>query len=326
MHDTVAIAYQIIQPTDGSLQSEESNATLAEESEVVSLPSRRKSRKRAYPINNTFLQPYRKKPRVQGLVLVPLESSKRLLYQTEDISLLPKQYDFMWTLNQLAGDNPPMWVGFNAQFSSQRISQQVKIWYMRQIPFSPTSNTVVAETLNRSLKGADECDRETISCTFDLNIAKMAWAIQEEESPLYDRIFISLGTFHLFVAYFSTLGKYLAESGAIQIIAECDLLAKGSTISFLKGKCYKRCKRLHDHLSLSMDLLQFDTFLNQQDDKDELIEQITEQVKIIEVSEKTEPIFTSSFLKLFDRYQEFKKSVLDGSHGPTAKYWVCTLI
>ena len=263
MHDTVGIAYQICEPASTSLQNEGLNPHLTEESDVVSLSSSRK-RRRAYPITDMSLEPYRKKPRAQNLGLLPLESSKRSLYASECIALVPKHYDFMWTLTQMYGINPPMWVGFNAQFSSQCIRNQIKVWYMRQIPFSPTSNTVVVETLKRSLQVADECGRATISCTFDLNIAKMALAIQAEESPTYDRVFICLGVFHVICAFFCAIGKFVAESGGIQVLAEFDLLASGSTISFLKGKCYKRCTRLHDHLSLSMELLQLHAFCNHQ--------------------------------------------------------------
>ena len=63
------------------------------------------------------------------------------------------------------------------------------------------SHAVVMETMNRSVKIADDAGRDSISVTYDLAIAKIALHIQAEEKPLStNRIFVSLGCFHIEMA------------------------------------------------------------------------------------------------------------------------------
>ena len=47
-----------------------------------------------------------------------------------------------------------------------------KIWYLSPINQLSTSDVVVAETLARTQKVAEECGKTTISVTYDLVIAK----------------------------------------------------------------------------------------------------------------------------------------------------------
>ena len=49
---------------------------------------------------------------------------------------------------------------------------------------------------------ASEGQKEKISVTYDLAIAKVAMQIQAEEKPTFDKIFISLGSFHLEMDFF----------------------------------------------------------------------------------------------------------------------------
>ena len=67
---------------------------------------------------------------------------------------------------------------------------------------SPTSTSVIAETLKRPQKVAEECNKYNISVTYDLAIAKVAMQLQAEEKPTYDNVFIHLGPFHITCAFF----------------------------------------------------------------------------------------------------------------------------
>ena len=87
--------------------------------------------------------------------------------------------------------------------------------------------------------------------TYHLAISKMALAIQVEESPRFDDLFIKLGSFHILLSYFKCIGKYIEESGGPYILKECGVLASGSIRGFLAGKNYNRCKRLHPLLIVS---------------------------------------------------------------------------
>ena len=97
----------------------------------------------------------------------------------------------------------PMWVGWNSLMSKENGKRQ-NVCYSPQINLSPTSYTVVAQTLNRGIQIADESNRQSLSATYDLAIARMAMKIQQEESPKYGRLFINFGSFHIEMALFFT--------------------------------------------------------------------------------------------------------------------------
>ena len=61
------------------------------------------------------------------------------------------------------------------------------------------------------------------------------------------------------------LGKYLAESGGQHILNETHVIEKGSLKSFLSGKSYNRCKRSHQLLEVSMEILYIQVFVDQYD-------------------------------------------------------------
>ena len=103
-----------------------------------------------------------------------------------------------------------------------------KVWYLKQMSESPTSTSVVAVTFKRSQKVAEECNKYSMSVTYDLGIAKVAMQLQAEEKPTNDNIFIHLTPFHITCAFFSMLGKNLTESGGPHILDEAHVIEKGS--------------------------------------------------------------------------------------------------
>lgn len=124
-----------------------------------------------------------------------------------------------------ATENNQLWV-FNHAFvksaakkwfswHSERIVDQnpvQKIGYLPIINASPTSDSVVLKTFKMALQVADECHQEYIAITYDLAIAKKAYAIlanmMDEE---HKRIFINLGAFHIELAYFKVSFNYMNE-------------------------------------------------------------------------------------------------------------------
>ena len=77
-----------------------------------------------------------------------------------------------------------------------------KVWYLKQMNESPSSTSVVAETLKRSHKVAEECNKYIISVTYHLPIAKVAMQLQAGEKPTYNNVFIHLEPFHITCAFF----------------------------------------------------------------------------------------------------------------------------
>lgn len=82
---------------------------------------------------------------------------------------------------------------------------------------------------------ADECDKNCMSVTNDLAIAKFALSIQSEESPKFEIIFIQLGSFHIELSFFKVVGKFIADSSVPYILPESLALTEGLMNAFLSG-------------------------------------------------------------------------------------------
>ena len=87
--------------------------------------------------------------------------------------------------------------------------------------------------------------------------------IQDQESPAYDDLFICLGAFHIMMAYFASLGHFLDESGGPNILVDTGVLAVGSLRGFSAGKHFNHCKRLHPMLATALQMLHFQSFLQE---------------------------------------------------------------
>ena len=174
----------------------------------------------------------------------------------------------------------------------------------------------MAETLCRSLQIAQEARKNSIVVTYDLAIAKIAMQIQKEESPVYGNIFVSLGSFHIEMAYFKAVGKIISQSGGPFLLQECQVSIK----SFLSGLSCNKCKRLHEILATASEVMLFKTFLDLQEDKEEeILEIISNQITIKEdVSES----YSREMNEIFDRYCTFTQDTEKGSYGKTAKFWI----
>lgn len=105
--------------------------------------------------------------------------------------------------------------------------------------------------------------------TYDLAIAKIALKLQatvKHEGILkYLKLFIHLGTFHVMLSYFKAIGKMIDGCGLLTIMVESELLASGSVPSFIEGKHFNRCKRLHPTMALGLQILHFRSFLQGED-------------------------------------------------------------
>ena len=85
----------------------------------------------------------------------------------------------------------PMWVAWNAQHRIDKKATE-KIWCLPAINQSPTSTAVVKKTMKRAQQ---------------LAIAKMPLEIQIEEAPTFDKILVTLGSFHIEMTFFSVIKK-----------------------------------------------------------------------------------------------------------------------
>lgn len=133
---------------------------------------------------------------------------------TEEAGLLTvRSLDFYWLL-QSGVDKPlPLFPGFYSQFVHDDLPKQ-KIWYMDPISASPTRNDVVRETMLRSMNVAVETHQEYSVVTYDLAVALKAYSIQSLDAPLFDRLLIMPGNFHLELAFYGAIGTFINECGA----------------------------------------------------------------------------------------------------------------
>eukprot|EP00794_Sanderia_malayensis_P015514 gene15514-17096_t len=188
---------------------------------------------------------------------------------------------------------------------------------------SPTSHAVVAETLKRFMQIATECGKQGIVVTYDLAIAKIAMQIQDEEMPLYDKVFIALGPFHIEMALFNAFGKYISESGGPHLLNECLVLAKGSTKSFQTGKNYKRFRRMHELLSLAMERLHFQAFVDNEENREEILSIIEREIQEIKTNGDIRiHSFSQEIEDIFQNYLQFTTNTSNGQLGKTAQYWM----
>lgn len=95
-------------------------------------------------------------------------------------------------------------------------------------------------------------------------IAKIALQLQAKEPDRFSKLFIHLGVFHMMLSYLKSIGKIIDGSGLSTIMVESGLLAGGSVASFIDGKHFNRCKRLHPLMAVGLQILHFRSFLERE--------------------------------------------------------------
>ena len=253
LHDTVGIVYQSL-----SEETSRAAATALENRASASGDSTSgRKRRRTFKSFGVDIEPYHKKSKISSIELVPLEFTDR--QRIPESYQVAKVNDLLWMIQfSILPKSTAMWVGWNVQHRIDKKATE-KIWYLPAINQSPTS-TVVKETMKRAQQLAVECGKREVALTYDLAIAKMVMEIQTEEAPTFDDIFVTLGSFHIEMAFFSVIGKYNSESGGPHLLAESGIIENGSLTSFLLGKSYKRSKRIHQLLALAMEIQHCNSF------------------------------------------------------------------
>ena len=254
LHDTVGIIFQHIAPNADNIMPEtESNNENPNANNEIS-----KKRRRTFDTIIHELEPYTKRPKVIE-TLLPL-SHPQQLSKSQNLTSV-QRLDKLWMLTHaLQVENTPMWVGYNSLIYDDK-SEKQKISYLTTINHSPTSTHVVFETMMQSLRVAEECEQLYMQVTYDLGIAKIAFQLQSTEKPKFDKLFIHIGPFHIMMAFFKAIGKFIDNCGITNIIVDSNMLATGLVNGFLTGKHFNRCKRLHPLVSLAIQILHFENFL-----------------------------------------------------------------
>ena len=85
--------------------------------------------------------------------------------------------------------------------------------YMPPIHTAITENSTVQEILNTSMRASHEVGQTYTIITFDLAVAKKAYAIIWEKNTVFQNVIVRLGAFHTASSYFHALGKSMRCSG-----------------------------------------------------------------------------------------------------------------
>ena len=80
----------------------------------------------------------------------------------------------------------------------------------------------------------------------------MPLKLQQGESSKYNRVFVNFGSFHVKMAFFHAIGKYIELFGGPNILSISSTHFKSSGT---------RCKRIHTILYAPMEILHFEEFL-----------------------------------------------------------------
>lgn len=291
---------------------------IVESSEIEVDSNTKKRRRRTFEAISTELTAYLKKSRMTSAFQLPVDDKYNLCLDNVKLYSL---IDTVWMLSHaLRLPDIPMWVGFNSNIINDDSPLQL-VSYLTPINASPTNASVVAETMLQSIQIADELNQTYMQVTYDLAIAKVALQIQATEKPKFDRLFIHLGSFHIMLAYFKAIGKIINDCGLSTIVTESQLLASGSVSSFIEGKHFNRCKRLHPIMALGLQILHFRSFLQ--------YENIEVTDDILSELDRLQSCSTSSFIieneqlmELYDNYAKYKEKTMNGEFGKTAQYYV----
>lgn len=104
------------------------------------------------------------------------------------------------------------------------------------------------------------------------------------------------------------------------MLVDRGLLANGSVNSFITGKHFNRCRKTHPILSLALQILYFNSFLQNYDFDVESTKLVLLQFS----NEKsTCPKINDEKCKdVFEKYEEYKKETLEGKHGKTPQFFM----
>ena len=179
--------------------------------------------------------------------------------------------------------------------------------------------------MEQSLAASQEVGQEYAIVTFDLAVAKKAYALVWQYPEKFSKVIVRMGVFHTICSLFGTLGKMMKGSGIAEIIIESGICASGSLDGVMTGKHFNRALRVHElvlEALVRLLLVRFeevhprDASLSKEAFKllMDLIENPgTDTASKIKHSEE--------FRTYFDKYNAFKSEALNGIHGKTDQFW-----
>lgn len=324
MHDTVGIIYQFPNTAADDFNDETDTALSTHEvNDSVNGGGPSRKRRRFNEIVRD-VRPYYSKP-TASLQLLPIDSFTNTMDVCKGAAEIATDKDLLWIMSLSRVDSVPMWLGYNCMMSTDH-SEKQQIEYLPPINSSPTSYAIVNETLIMAKEIAEKCHQQHIIVTYDLAIAKMAMQIQEKEKPTFENIFVNLGAFHMEMAFFKTVGKYIDSSGLVEILVQAEVLAGGSMNSYLDSKHFNRCKRLHPLTAAALQILHFEQYLSTTNVSPETLHdllqtQIQNASKQAACDDNERMELPDLLSRISNGYKEFCRETSTGTKGKTAQFY-----
>jgi len=219
----------------------------------------------------------------------------------------------------------PPWAGWVSKTgTSEKSSQQSTVDYMAPIFAPVTENSTVQHILKVSQQASREVHQQYTVVTFDLAVAKKAYALVWQNPEIFSDVIVQMGSFHLLCSFMSALGKLMRCSGLEEVLVESGVCASGSIQQVMAGKHYNRAIRVHKIVLEALERLLLDVFENQHE------EELTEETKELLCRLADDPceenlsnaLSSESCAELLLHYSEFKAKVCDGQLGKTAQFWL----
>ena len=218
-------------------------------------------------------------PRSRDRSVTPIEVQIRPCYAkakvdpTFDVQTSKVEYsfkdiqmdNFTWVICRDVGGSMdsqtvPSWAGWLSQTATEKHCSTSNVEYMAPLNKSINDNSTVQYILEQSLKASGEIDQKYAIVTFDLAVAKKAYALVWQYSDLFSKIVVRMGVFHTICSLFGTVGKMMRGSGFSEIIIESGICASGSLNRVMSGKHFNRALRVHKLLFEALERLMLTLF------------------------------------------------------------------
>ncbi|GFS01295.1 hypothetical protein ElyMa_004577200 [Elysia marginata] len=142
----------------------------------------------------------------------------------------------------------PGWKGWVSLTTACQQQTKSLFNYMPPINASVNELSTVKKVLQVSQEATQETGQQLTFVTFDLSVAKKAYALVWQHPESYKNVFIHLGVFHTMMSYQGAVGKLMKGSGLEEILIEARLCASGSLDRVFAGKHYNIARRVHMHV------------------------------------------------------------------------------
>ena len=113
------------------------------------------------------------------------------------------------------------------------------------------------------------------------------------------------------------LWEFINESDISDIPIQAGILTEGSQMSFVKGKYYKRCTRVHEILALTLEQKLYETFLKSLGEEADELRNIFESFACDWGKQKICLSHDEVLNKYADLYDAYFLEILNGGHGVT---------